>query len=52
LDAGCGVAGPLVNIARFGRYDMTGVTINQHQVQAGGGDSEKTSTRRTFFSFL
>ena len=31
LDCGCGVGGPLRNIARFTRADITGVTLNQVQ---------------------
>jgi sterol 24-C-methyltransferase len=32
LDMGCGVGGPLGNIALFTGADITGITINQHQV--------------------
>lgn len=35
LDVGCGIGGPLMNIARFGRWDVTGITINHHQIQRG-----------------
>ena len=32
LDVGCGVGGPMRNIARFAEVDVTGVTINAYQV--------------------
>ncbi|EDQ86698.1 uncharacterized protein MONBRDRAFT_33702 [Monosiga brevicollis MX1] len=37
LDVGCGIGGPLTNIARFEgpEVDLTGITINQHQVSRG-----------------
>lgn len=35
LDCGCGIGGPMRNIARFTRADITGVTLNEHQVQRG-----------------
>lgn len=35
LDCGCGVGGPLRNIARFTRADITGVTLNEYQVLRG-----------------
>lgn len=36
LDVGCGVGGPLRNIAQFvGGCDITGVTINDYQVKVG-----------------
>mmetsp|Transcript_13375 Transcript_13375/g.21865 ORF Transcript_13375/g.21865 Transcript_13375/m.21865 type:complete len:330 (+) Transcript_13375:87-1076(+) len=34
-DLGCGVCGPLVNIAKFTRADITGVTIDEYQVGKG-----------------
>ena len=46
LDCGCGIGGPARNIARFTRAQVTGITINQFQVdrgqcavQAGGRES-------------
>ena len=33
LDCGCGVGGPMRNIARFTRADITGVTLNEYQVR-------------------
>ena len=35
LDCGCGVGGPMRNIARFTRADITGVTLNEYQVIRG-----------------
>jgi len=35
LDVGCGVGGPMRNIARFTGADITGVTINDYQVKVG-----------------
>jgi len=35
LDCGCGVGGPYRNIAKFTNCDITGITINEHQVQRG-----------------
>ena len=35
LDVGCGIGGPLRNIARFTRADITGVTLNEYQVLRG-----------------
>jgi sterol 24-C-methyltransferase len=35
LDVGCGIGGPMRNIARFLRCRVTGVTINQYQVDRG-----------------
>jgi len=35
LDVGCGVGGPLRNIAQFTGADITGVTINNYQVKVG-----------------
>lgn len=32
LDVGCGIGGPMRNIARFSGADITGITINQYQV--------------------
>ena len=33
LDVGCGIGGPYRNIAKFTRADITGITINEYQVQ-------------------
>eukprot|EP00612_Vaucheria_litorea_P001309 CAMPEP_0171456974 /NCGR_PEP_ID=MMETSP0945-20130129/3244_1 /TAXON_ID=109269 /ORGANISM="Vaucheria litorea, Strain CCMP2940" /LENGTH=299 /DNA_ID=CAMNT_0011982501 /DNA_START=414 /DNA_END=1313 /DNA_ORIENTATION=- len=33
LDVGCGIGGPYRNIARFTGANITGITINQYQVQ-------------------
>lgn len=35
LDVGCGVGGPMRNIARFTRANITGVTLNEYQVMRG-----------------
>jgi len=35
LDVGCGIGGPLRNIARFARCKVTGVTISPYQVARG-----------------
>lgn len=35
LDCGCGVGGPARNIARFTEANVTGITINQYQVDRG-----------------
>lgn len=35
LDAGCGIGGPLRNITRMRGWDVTGVTINNYQVDRG-----------------
>ena len=35
LDCGCGIGGPARNIARFTRAQITGITINQFQVDRG-----------------
>lgn len=33
LDAGCGIMGPARNIAKFSGANITGITINEHQVE-------------------
>eukprot|EP00871_Galdieria_phlegrea_P002184 jgi/Galph1/2967/GphlegSOOS_G1622.1 len=35
VDLGCGIGGPLRNIARFARCQVTGVTISEYQVSRG-----------------
>jgi sterol 24-C-methyltransferase len=35
LDVGCGVGGPMRNIARFTRCNVTGITLNDYQVLRG-----------------
>lgn len=35
VDVGCGIGGPLRNICKFTGADVTGLTINQYQVQRG-----------------
>lgn len=35
IDVGCGIGGPMRNIARFTRANVTGVTLNEYQVIRG-----------------
>eukprot|EP00559_Dactyliosolen_fragilissimus_P002420 CAMPEP_0184862972 /NCGR_PEP_ID=MMETSP0580-20130426/8178_1 /TAXON_ID=1118495 /ORGANISM="Dactyliosolen fragilissimus" /LENGTH=394 /DNA_ID=CAMNT_0027360999 /DNA_START=20 /DNA_END=1204 /DNA_ORIENTATION=- len=35
LDVGCGIGGPLRNICKFTKADVTGITLNQYQVDRG-----------------
>lgn len=35
IDVGCGVGGPMRNIARFTRANVTGITLNEYQVIRG-----------------
>jgi len=35
LDVGCGIGGPMRNICRFTKTDITGLTLNQYQVDRG-----------------
>lgn len=35
LDVGCGIGGPMRNICRFTGADVTGLTLNQYQVNRG-----------------
>mmetsp|Transcript_20797 Transcript_20797/g.39125 ORF Transcript_20797/g.39125 Transcript_20797/m.39125 type:complete len:423 (-) Transcript_20797:388-1656(-) len=35
LDCGCGIGGPYRNIAQFTGADVTGITLNEYQVQRG-----------------
>jgi len=37
LDCGCGIGGPLRNLGRFTGASITGVTLNQYQVDRGNG---------------
>jgi len=41
LDVGCGVGGPMRNIARFTRANVTGVTLNEYQVMRGNKLNEE-----------
>lgn len=41
LDVGCGVGGPMRNIASFTGADITGVTINDYQVRIGNKYNEQ-----------
>lgn len=43
LDCGCGIGGPMRNIARFTRAQITGVTLNEYQVQRGNKLSKDAS---------
>ena len=47
LDVGCGIGGPLRNIARFTRADITGVTLNEYQVQRGNDLTKKAGLAAT-----
>ena len=40
LDVGCGVGGPMRNMARFTSSSITGVTINPYQVACGNRHNE------------
>jgi sterol 24-C-methyltransferase len=40
LDVGCGVGGPMRNIVKFTRAQVTGVTLNEYQVQRGNALNE------------
>lgn len=35
IDVGCGIGGPMRNICRFTGHDVTGLTLNQYQVDRG-----------------
>jgi sterol 24-C-methyltransferase len=41
LDMGCGVGGPMRNIARVSGADITGVTISPHQIERGRRYNER-----------
>jgi len=41
LDCGCGVGGPARNIARFTRAEVTGITLNQFQVDRANALSQQ-----------
>ena len=41
LDVGCGVGGPMRNIAAFTGADITGVTINEYQVRVANKYNEQ-----------
>jgi len=49
LDVGCGIGGPMRNICRFTQTDITGLTLNQYQVERGNTlsnlDPQLTTTR-------
>ena len=47
LDVGCGIGGPLRNIARFTRADITGVTLNEYQVMRGNELTKKAGLAAT-----
>ncbi|CAM9177007.1 unnamed protein product [Ectocarpus sp. 6 AP-2014] len=58
LDVGCGVGGPMRNIAVFGDCAVQGITINQYQVNVGNkynreaGLSDSCSSRQGDFQSL
>lgn len=41
VDVGCGVGGPMRNMAMFTGADITGITINEYQVNIGNQYNEK-----------
>lgn len=41
LDVGCGIGGPMRNIAKFLQCQITGITINPYQVQRGNELSQQ-----------
>ena len=41
LDVGCGIGGPMRNIAKFLQCKITGITLNQYQVDRGNELNEK-----------
>lgn len=47
LDVGCGVGGPLRNIAQFSKASITGVTINEYQVKVGNKYCEQKGLGET-----
>ena len=47
LDCGCGVGGPMRNIARFTRADVTGVTLNEYQVMRGNKLNKEAGLENT-----
>jgi len=46
IDCGCGIGGPLRNIARFSGANITGVTINDYQVQRARKLNEQQQLQR------
>lgn len=44
LDVGCGIGGPMRNIARFTQCHVTGLTLNPYQVERGNELCEKDTT--------
>lgn len=44
LDVGCGIGGPMRNIARFLQCDITGLTLNPYQVQRGNQLCQQDAT--------
>lgn len=47
LDCGCGVGGPARNIAKFTGAHVTGITINQFQVNRGNDISQQEGLQNT-----
>lgn len=45
LDVGCGIGGPMRNIARFTRANITGVTLNEYQVKRGNELNEEAGLK-------
>jgi sterol 24-C-methyltransferase len=44
LDVGCGIGGPMRNIARFTQCHVTGLTLNPYQVERGNELCQRDST--------
>ena len=44
LDVGCGIGGPMRNIARFLNCKVTGITLNPYQVDRGNEENQKDPT--------
>ena len=46
LDCGCGVGGPMRNIMRFTRTNVTGITLNEYQVERGNQLNDRAGVLR------
>jgi len=50
LDVGCGIGGPMRNIARFTRSNIVGVTLNEYQVLRGNELNKAAGLSKTALS--